>query len=94
MKPEEEEAMPIHDYRCNQCGRVSEILVRVSADEAVRCPECGSEDMERLISASYMVKTDTRAPGGLHAAAGQNAVRHHPVPQGVSVEEDKETTGS
>ncbi len=55
--------MPIYDYRCNQCGMISEMLVRVSRDEAVRCPDCGSGDVERLISASYMIKMDAPAPG-------------------------------
>lgn len=54
--------MPIYDYRCRECGRVSEVFVRTSTGE-VRCPHCGGEDMERLVSASYMIKMDAEAPG-------------------------------
>lgn len=54
--------MPIYDYRCGECGTVSEILQR-GLSEAVRCPACGSENMERLISASYMIRMDASAPG-------------------------------
>ena len=54
--------MPIYDFKCQECGRISEVLLR-TADKAVKCPSCGSENMERLVSASYMVKTDASAPG-------------------------------
>ena len=54
--------MPIYDFKCQECGKVSEILLR-NSDQSVHCPDCGSENMEKLISASYMVKTDVSAPG-------------------------------
>jgi len=47
--------MPIYDYRCRQCGTVSEVFLRSSNSE-VRCPHCSSEDVEKLLSASYMIK--------------------------------------
>jgi len=55
--------MPIYDFRCRDCGKVSEILVRNAHGHAARCSECGSENMERLISASYMIKMDAPTPG-------------------------------
>ena len=54
--------MPIYDYRCRECRRVSEVFLRSSNGEA-RCPHCGSENVERLITASYMIRTDAAAPG-------------------------------
>jgi len=54
--------MPIYDYRCRGCGRVSEVFVR-SSDVEVSCPYCNGEDMERLVSASYMIRIDAAAPG-------------------------------
>ena len=54
--------MPIYDFKCRECGRVSEVLIR-DVSKTVRCPGCRSENMERLVSASYMVKTGARAPG-------------------------------
>ena len=54
--------MPIYDYKCGDCGKVSEIFLR-SADSEVRCPDCSSENMQKLVSASYMIRTDTSAPG-------------------------------
>ena len=54
--------MPIYDYRCRECGSASELFLRSSNAEA-RCPHCGSENLERLISASYTIKMDAAAPG-------------------------------
>jgi putative FmdB family regulatory protein len=49
--------MPIYDYKCRDCGKISEIFLR-SLNESVKCPECGSENMEKLISASYAIKME------------------------------------
>jgi len=54
--------VPLYDYECRDCGRVSEVLLRTSGQVA-RCLECGSTNVERLISASYMIKTDVSDPG-------------------------------
>ena len=54
--------MPIYDYQCKECNTISELLVR-NPDNAVRCPKCGSINMERLVSASYTIKMDATAPG-------------------------------
>jgi putative FmdB family regulatory protein len=53
--------MPIYDFKCHQCGSVTEVFVR-GADQAVNCPDCGSSNLERLISSSYVVKTDSQPP--------------------------------
>ena len=46
--------MPIYEYRCRECSRVFELLVRASADASgdsgPHCPECGSEEPKRLFS--------------------------------------------
>jgi putative FmdB family regulatory protein len=55
--------VPIFDYRCRECGQVSEILLRSTDEGTVNCPHCGSSDLERLISASRMIVADSRAPG-------------------------------
>jgi putative FmdB family regulatory protein len=55
--------MPLYDYRCTECKQVSEILINSVSTQTVRCPECGSQNMEKLISASYMIKMDRSVPG-------------------------------
>jgi putative FmdB family regulatory protein len=49
--------MPIYDFKCRECGKVAEKLVRNSDNKKIICPDCGSGNMEKLISSSYLVKT-------------------------------------
>ncbi len=44
--------MPIYEYRCKQCGEVSEILQRISDPPATRCPACGAEALTKQVSAA------------------------------------------
>ncbi len=54
--------MPLYDYLCYHCGSSFELLRRMTADDSdVRCPECGSDRIERLVS--------TFAAGGCKTAA-------------------------
>lgn len=51
--------MPIYDYKCIECGKITEFLLTDSVSQSIRCPECGNQNMEKLISAaSYIVKND------------------------------------
>jgi putative FmdB family regulatory protein len=55
--------MPIYDYKCRECGRVSEILISHNNDREIKCPDCGG-GMERLIpSSSYLVKASQPSSG-------------------------------
>lgn len=40
--------MPIFDYRCNDCDKTFELLVRASAVPV--CPACGGQQIEKLVS--------------------------------------------
>jgi putative FmdB family regulatory protein len=55
--------MPVYDYRCRDCGKVSEIFLRSLDAQSIKCPDCGSENLEKLVSASYMIKMEASAPG-------------------------------
>ncbi len=50
--------MPIHDYRCEDCGNLFEALVR-SGDEP-SCPSCSSTQLERQTSIPTVHSTGTR----------------------------------
>jgi len=44
--------MPIYEYRCKKCGEKFEKLVRFSTSTSeIECPKCGSQRVEKLISA-------------------------------------------
>jgi putative FmdB family regulatory protein len=56
--------MPIYDFKCQQCGEVSEFLVANFSDsETLTCPDCGSQNMERQISAPSLLKVRSNTPG-------------------------------
>ncbi|HLO74834.1 MAG TPA: FmdB family zinc ribbon protein [Magnetospirillum sp.] len=42
--------MPFYSYHCSGCDSVFETLVR--GDEIPACPQCGSQSLERLMSAA------------------------------------------
>ncbi|BBO99745.1 FmdB family transcriptional regulator [Sulfuriferula nivalis] len=40
--------MPIYDYHCSNCNNKFELLVRSTT--VIACPECGSAQLEKLVS--------------------------------------------
>ncbi len=54
--------MPIYEYKCNACGNTSEILHKSTTIKEVVCPDCRSDNMEKLISAPGAVMTKGPAP--------------------------------
>lgn len=52
--------MPIYEYRCNNCRRIVNILVRgfSGAPPDVTCSACGSRDLTRLFSKFSVLKSD------------------------------------
>jgi len=52
--------MPLYEYQCKTCGHRFEALVYRSAHPV--CPSCGSQDLERLLSA-FAVSGSASAKG-------------------------------
>lgn len=55
--------MPIYEYKCDDCGKEHEIFFNKPIAEVVdptNCPECGSEEIHKLIS-----KSTFDIPGGM-----------------------------
>jgi putative FmdB family regulatory protein len=44
--------MPIYDYDCASCGRRSEIIHGVHADQPTVCPLCGGGPLRKAVTAS------------------------------------------
>ncbi|MGE5098742.1 MAG: FmdB family zinc ribbon protein [Deltaproteobacteria bacterium] len=62
--------MPIYDYSCRGCGHTFEVLVRGATIPS--CPECRSEDLERLLSLPAVRSESTRQQA-LRAAKRRDA---------------------
>jgi putative FmdB family regulatory protein len=62
--------MPLYDFSCRKCESQFEALVRGSVKPT--CPECGSEELERLMSLSA-VKSETTRGLAMKAAKKRDA---------------------
>ena len=52
--------MPIYQYQCRDCGKVSEFLLpNISAVMYSACSVCGSHNLEKLISAPILLRNRT-----------------------------------
>jgi len=54
--------MPVFEYRCADCESKFEVLVRRGA--GVTCPDCGSQRLDKLISAPAVLRGNTVRPAG------------------------------
>ena len=66
--------MPIYDYACRACGHEFEALTRGSSSKTPTCPECQSEDAERLMSMPR-VKSETTKDLAMRAAKRRDATQ-------------------
>lgn len=59
--------MPIYEFKCLKCNECFEILVMNDKDSVeMRCPGCGAEDFERILScASYSMDGASGAGQGV-----------------------------
>jgi putative FmdB family regulatory protein len=59
--------MPIYEFKCKDCGQVSELLV-LTKDETANCASCNSQNLEKLMSAHNTVSSGSNFaannPGG------------------------------
>jgi len=61
--------MPIYEYRCAKCHRVSEFLVGVGQEETeIKCRYCGSKELNKMISATF-VSSGRHIIGSQHGKA-------------------------
>ena len=58
--------MPIYEYRCEDCGKVSEFLL-IRSDEAFvpQCKRCKSKKMSRVLSRVRVVRSEESRLEGL-----------------------------
>ena len=54
--------MPIYEYRCRDCNETFEMLVRVGT--VVVCPHCGSESLNKSLSAPVTLSGRTTRSAG------------------------------
>lgn len=43
--------MPLFDFECQNCKKISELLLSGTKDDSIICPSCGSNHLKKLLSA-------------------------------------------
>lgn len=64
--------MPIFDFRCKECGNNFELLVL--GPTAYECPQCGSSDVDKLVS---LPAPKGKTAGIINSARAQAAREGH-----------------
>ncbi len=53
--------MPIYEYRCNECKKISSfLLLRISEEIDPYCKACGSKNVSRIISRVAVLKSEEK----------------------------------
>jgi len=43
--------MPLFDYQCKKCGQINEYIVKMGQTQGLKCKNCGSKELTKLLSA-------------------------------------------
>lgn len=63
--------MPLYEYQCKKCEEKFETLVSLSKlDEPVKCPKCGSDETEKLLSTFCASVGSSSSKGASCATSG------------------------
>ncbi|QSA97080.1 FmdB family zinc ribbon protein [Methylococcus sp. EFPC2] len=72
--------MPIYEYQCKSCGHELEAIQKISEEPLKFCPECGKEELTKLVSAAgFRLKgggwyeTDFKSGGKKKNLAGEGS---------------------
>ena len=56
--------MPIYEYQCSDCGKVSEILMGICDEsDALQCKHCGSTEINKKLTAATIATHYSRPKG-------------------------------
>lgn len=42
--------MPFYEYQCNNCGKLTEVLQKISDPRLTQCGDCGADALIKLVS--------------------------------------------
>lgn len=48
--------MPIYEYKCHQCGEITEILQKFSDNPLTKCPACGGKVSKIISNCTFHLK--------------------------------------
>lgn len=77
--------MPIYEYRCDKCNHVFESWQKMSDPNPDKCPECGADKIEKLISSTSFILQG----GGWYATDYGGKTAHMPTGEKAAKEDAK-----
>ena len=71
--------MPIYEYQCNACNKITDALQKMSDEPLLTCPECNEDALKKLVSAprfrlagSGWYETDFKADNKRNLVSSEN----------------------
>jgi putative FmdB family regulatory protein len=56
--------MPIYEYKCQDCGNMTEVFQRGGTAKIVVCSHCGSGELEKVISVPGAILKERKSAKG------------------------------
>jgi putative FmdB family regulatory protein len=85
--------MPVYEYRCGKCGHEFEELQRITADPIRKCPKCGKNAVERLISKTSFILKGTGWYKTDYASPSSSSGSSSPPAKGESSDDSSSAAG-
>lgn len=81
--------MPLYEYRCRDCGRVTEVLVRsIDPKPSIVCGHCRGRNLEKMISVPAAVGVGNSARKGKTCCGREERCEAPPCSSGGSCRRD------
>ena len=81
--------MPIYEYLCEGCGRVSEVIQKLAEPPPRACPDCGSSHMAKLVSRSAFQLKGGGWYADLYASTNKDSKKPEKPEKGEKADKDK-----
>jgi putative FmdB family regulatory protein len=81
--------MPVYDYKCQKCGKVTEMFQRKAGVKKISCPDCGSLDMDKMLSAPGLVKVEEASSSGATCCGREERCDAPPCSSGENCQRDQ-----
>ncbi|MFZ5651218.1 MAG: FmdB family zinc ribbon protein [Bacillota bacterium] len=64
--------MPIYDFKCKKCGHRFTVITGMSERHKVTCPECGTGEVEQIISGCTILSGSGCSGKGSSGSSGSS----------------------
>jgi putative FmdB family regulatory protein len=81
--------MPIYEYKCKECGKVTEVFVRSLHQEIdLSCSQCNSKNLQKIFSTPAVIKAGNSAAKGLTCCGETERCETPPCSDGEACRKD------